>query len=116
MSEVHSTVALPFNATSWAMRSQVSRNTSQPSAETWRTGSPSKTSHSGSRRRSGAVTVVLPAPLGPVTTNSGSAGTSVTAPQDAQRSSGAAGSRSSTARGPQVRQKTSDGGRSPVFM
>jgi hypothetical protein len=61
----------PFNATAWARCSQVSRHTSQPSAETWRITPVSKTSYAGSRRRGGSTIALLPAPLAPVTTNSG---------------------------------------------
>jgi hypothetical protein len=68
------TVTRPLSAMSWARRSQVPRYASRPSAATCKRASVSKTSQSGSWRRSGPVTVDLPVPLAPGTTNSGRSG------------------------------------------
>jgi hypothetical protein len=78
--------------------------------------SASNTSQVGSSRRNGPVIVVLPVPLAPVTTNSGSPGSGDSSPQRPQRSRRARGSASRAAPGPHWRQNTSSPPLTPVTL
>jgi hypothetical protein len=97
-------VTRPLRPTPWASCSQVLRQLSWPTVAICHVRSASKTSQSGSSPRSGPVTVVLPVPLGPVTTNSGMAGIRCASPHRGHRS--VSDSRVIDASGPQFMQKT----------